>query len=268
MNCGMTTWFGAMNHAVLCWTHFKMPYSAQRFFSVTNVPSIAVRATEIWCSGQRRIPISRRSWDVIHSMWWYGRVWHQIIWLDLTFSMDRWMRHLIRNVGDVAHTLAERQRTPGWRVAAARCGTLRSFCAQCLNERFPGRSFGRGSPTSPTPLPWPPRSPDFTTPDNSFLVIIKGKVAARRYNNNNEDFRRAVEEAFRTITTRNSDICHTGHESASVCVSSIKVHTRIPWACNQGERKWFKSNYGSILVGVWWHFAHSVEYRLSQRSLC
>ena len=29
---GMATWFGAMNHAVLCWTHSQMPYSAQRFF--------------------------------------------------------------------------------------------------------------------------------------------------------------------------------------------------------------------------------------------
>jgi len=38
-----------------------MPYPAQRFFSVTNVPSIAVHETEMWCSGQRRIPISRRS---------------------------------------------------------------------------------------------------------------------------------------------------------------------------------------------------------------
>ena len=36
-----------------------------------------------------------------------------------------------------------------------------------LNERFPGRWIGRGSPTSPAPLPWPPRSPDLTTPDNS-----------------------------------------------------------------------------------------------------
>jgi len=36
-----------------------------------------------------------------------------------------------------------------------------------LNERFPGCSIGRGSPTSLAPLPWPPRSPDLTTPDNS-----------------------------------------------------------------------------------------------------
>ena len=52
--------------------------------------------TEMWCSGQRIIPISRRSWNIIHRMWWYGRVWHQIIWLDLAFSMDWWMRHLIQ----------------------------------------------------------------------------------------------------------------------------------------------------------------------------
>ena len=67
-----------------------------------------------------------------------------------------------------------------------------------LNERFPCRWIGRGSPTSPALLPWPPRSPELTTPDNSLWGIIKGKVAARRCNN--EDLRRAVEDAFRTIT--------------------------------------------------------------------
>ena len=36
-----------------------------------------------------------------------------------------------------------------------------------LNEHFPGRWIGRGSPTPPAPLSWPPRSPHFTTPDNS-----------------------------------------------------------------------------------------------------
>jgi len=95
MNCRMATWICAMNHAVLCWTHSQMPYPAQRFFSVTNVPSITVHTTEMWCSGQRRIPISRRSWNIIQRMWWYGRVWHQIIWLDFTFLMDQWMWHLI-----------------------------------------------------------------------------------------------------------------------------------------------------------------------------
>ena len=70
-----------------------------------------------------------------------------------------------------------------------------------LNERFPSRWIGRGSPTSPAPLPWPPRSPDLTTPDNSLWDIIKGRVAARPYNNN-EDLRRAVEDAFRTINAK------------------------------------------------------------------
>ena len=70
-----------------------------------------------------------------------------------------------------------------------------------LNERFPGHWIGRGSPTSPAPLPWPPHSPDLTTPDNSLWGITKGRVAARRYNNN-EDLRTAVEDAFRTITPK------------------------------------------------------------------
>jgi len=71
-----------------------------------------------------------------------------------------------------------------------------------LNEHFPGRWIGRGSPTSPAPLPWPPRSPDLITPHNSLWGIIKGKVAARDYNNNNEDLRRAMEDAFHTITPK------------------------------------------------------------------
>ncbi|GFG37993.1 hypothetical protein Cfor_02876 [Coptotermes formosanus] len=67
-----------------------------------------------------------------------------------------------------------------------------------LNEHFPGRWIGRGSPTLPAPMPWPPPSPDLTTPDNSLWGIIKGRAAARRYNN----LRRAVEDAFRTITPK------------------------------------------------------------------
>jgi hypothetical protein len=36
----MATWIGVVSRAVLCWTHSQMPYPAQRFFSVTNVPSV------------------------------------------------------------------------------------------------------------------------------------------------------------------------------------------------------------------------------------
>jgi len=52
-----------------------------------------------------------------------------------------------------------------------------------------------------------------------------------------------------------SDVCHRGHGGASVCVSSIKVHIWIHCTCNQGVRKWFKSNYGSVLVSVRWLLA-------------
>ena len=105
-----------------------------------------------------------------------------------------------------------------------------------LNKHFPGRWIGRGLPTSPAPLPRPPPIPDLTTPDNSLWGIIKGRVAVRCYNNN-EDLRRAVEDAFHTITPKMLDVCHRGHGGASVCVSSIKVHIRIHWTCNQGIRK-------------------------------
>jgi hypothetical protein len=70
-----------------------------------------------------------------------------------------------------------------------------------LNEHFPGYWIGRGSPTSPTPLTWPPCSPDLTTLDNSLWGIIKGQVAAHRYHNTDE-LCRAVEQALTTITPK------------------------------------------------------------------
>ena len=39
-----------------------------------------------------------------------------------------------------------------------------------LNEHFPCRWIGRGLLSTPTLLPWPPRSPDLATPDNSLWV--------------------------------------------------------------------------------------------------
>ena len=88
-------------------------------------------------------------------------------------------------------------------MAAARCA-LAHFALSVrdvLNEHFPGRWIGRGSPTSPAPLSWSPLSPDLTTPDDSLWGIIKGRVAARHYNNN-EDICRDVEDTFHTITPK------------------------------------------------------------------
>jgi hypothetical protein len=70
-----------------------------------------------------------------------------------------------------------------FKKAAPRRATLldwekRSFALGSVKDR---PRIGRGSPTSPAPLPWPPRSPDLTTQDNSLWGIIKGRVAARRY---------------------------------------------------------------------------------------
>jgi len=70
-----------------------------------------------------------------------------------------------------------------------------------LNEHFPGHWIGHGTPTSLAPLPWPPQSPDLTTPGNLLWGIIKGRVAVHRYNND-EYLRRAVEDTFHTITPK------------------------------------------------------------------
>ena len=69
-----------------------------------------------------------------------------------------------------------------------------------LNKHFPGRWIGC-SCSSPAPLAWPPGSPDLTTSDNALWGIIKDQVSARRYYGN-DNLRRAVENAFTTITSK------------------------------------------------------------------
>jgi hypothetical protein len=69
----MPTWIGAMNHAVLCWTHSQMPYPDQRLFSVMNVPSIAVRATNVvfWSKGNPNVT-QELEHNPPHVMIWAG----------------------------------------------------------------------------------------------------------------------------------------------------------------------------------------------------
>jgi len=93
-----------------------------------------------------------------------------------------------------------------------------------LNERFPGRWIGRGSPTSPAPLPLPPRSPGLTLLRVATTTTMK--ICAELW-----------KTPFAQLLQKCSDVCHRGHGGASVCVSSIKVHIQIHWTCNQGVRK-------------------------------
>jgi len=228
MNCRMATWIGAMNHAVLCWTHSQMPYPAQRFFSVTNVPSSAVRVTEMWCSGQRWIPISCRSWNIIHHMWWYGWVWHQIMWLDLTFSMDQWMQHLIWQCW-------RRGSYVGWETEdswiTCSCSTMGHphtslfLCAMFWMNIFQAA----GLAVAHRHLRHHCRGHHIvlTLPHQTIHWgdIIKGRVAAHRYNNN-EDLRRAVEDAFRTITPKMlRRMSHRTWRRIRLCVQHQGAHT-------------------------------------------
>ena len=70
---------------------------------------------------------------------------------------------------------------------------------QLLNETFPSRWIGRGSDSFPSPISWPPRSPDLSTPDNSLWGIIKERVAMKKCSTNSE-LREAVIAAFATIS--------------------------------------------------------------------
>ena len=58
-------------------------------------------------------------------------------------------------------------------TARWRSGSLFLCVRNILNKHFPGRWIGGSSSASPTPLAWPPRSPDLTTPDNALWGITK-----------------------------------------------------------------------------------------------
>ena len=113
MNCQMATRIGAMNHAVLCWTHSQLPYPAQRFFSVTNVPSIAVRPDRnvVFWSKDNPDFAQELEHNPPHVMIWAGMI-RLSDWTLIFRETGEWVI-LFGNVGDVAHTSAERQRTPG-----------------------------------------------------------------------------------------------------------------------------------------------------------
>ncbi|GFG33540.1 hypothetical protein Cfor_10747 [Coptotermes formosanus] len=99
---------------------------------------------------------------------------------------------------------------------------------EVLNEYFPGRWIGRGSPPSPAPLPWPPHSSDLTTPDSFLWGIIKGRVAARRYNTN-ENLRRSVEDGFRKITPKMLQrMTQRTCRHIRLCVQHRGAHTVLP----------------------------------------
>jgi hypothetical protein len=68
---------------------------------------------------------------------------------------------------------------------------------EILSKHYPGRWTDCGSPTSPVPLSWPPRSPELPTPDNSLQEIIKRQVAVHCYHNT--ELCKAMEQAFTII---------------------------------------------------------------------
>jgi len=150
----MATWIGAMNLAVLCWTHSQILYSAQRFFSVTNVPSIAVRATEIWCSGQVENPnfTQELEHNPPHVMIWAGMTSDYLTGpyffdgpvnaASYSAMLGTWLIPQLRDRGLLDDVWLQHD---GARFALS--------VRDVLNECFPGRWIGRGSPTSPAPLP-------------------------------------------------------------------------------------------------------------------
>jgi hypothetical protein len=94
-----------------------------------------------------------------------------------------------------------------------------------LKEHFPSRWIGRGPSTSPAPSPWPPHSPDRTTPDNSLWGTIKGRVAACLYTYD-EELPRASEDAFRKITSQmNQRMSQGTQRRVRLCFQHQGAHT-------------------------------------------
>jgi len=212
-----------MNHAMLCWTHSQMPYPTQRFFSVTNVPSIATDMV-FWSKENPNftqelehnpphvmIRADITSDDLIGPYFFDGPVNAA----SYSAMLEMWLSPQLRERGLLNDVWLQHDGAPAHFTLSVR---------DVLNG-VPGRWIGHGSPTSPAPFPWPPHSPELTTPDNSLWGIIKGRVAVRHYNNN-EDLHRAVEDAFRTITPKMlRRMSHRTWRCIRLCVQHQGAHT-------------------------------------------
>ena len=104
--------------------------------------------------------------------------------------INDWLIPQLRNAGIQKDVWFQQDGAPAHFTLAVR---------QRLDEVFGNRWIGRGSDNHPEPLPWPPRSPDLTTPDNALWGYINEKVRRQRYVTT-DDLQNAVRAAFQTVT--------------------------------------------------------------------
>jgi hypothetical protein len=135
-----------------------------------NVVSTAVQATEMCCKSQRRVVVSHSSWNIIYRMCYErGRGWHQITWLDRTFSIDPWTRHLIRRCWRRRSNRASYR----WftRLGTRRIRVLSPFLS--LSARRCERTFYKplGLAVANRQLFYHSCSPVLYTPDNSWWAV-------------------------------------------------------------------------------------------------
>jgi hypothetical protein len=189
-------------------------------------------------SGQRRIPIARRSWNIIYRMWWYGRVCHQIIRLDLTFSTDRWMRHLIRQCWRRGSYISS-ETEDSWMTCG--CSTMgRPHTSLFLCAMFWTNIFHAAG------LVVAHRHCRHHCHGHHLVLTLPAQTIRCGVLSREEWLRVAKTPMkiwaelwkmhFAQLLQKCSNLCHRGHWDASVCVSSIKVHIRIHWTCNQDVR--------------------------------
>ena len=152
-----------------------------------------VRATEIWCSDQRRIPFVGSGCSKLQRMWWYERVWHQISWLDLI--LDEPVK--TASYSAISNAWLKPQPRDRRNLTMGHTYTSLFLCAMFWTYLFPGRWFGHVWPTSLAPLTWPPRYPELTTPYNLLWDSINRRVSVPRCNTN-EECHRAAKDVFRT----------------------------------------------------------------------
>jgi len=207
---------------------------------------LAVHLTGMWCSGHGRIPVAHRSWNITHRMWWLVRVWHQIMWWDLTFSMNSWTQHLIWQCWRHGSNLSSEKGSHRWRGCSAVGRTYFAVSVHSvLNECFASHWIDQGLTTFLAPLAWPPHSPDLTTQAVPCGVVSRAEL-----------LRIATPPMKIFAVLWKMPFAPLLHKW-----SSIKVHIRVPWTWNQEVHRWFKlifSDYDCTLHGVQLLLAHLV----------
>lgn len=127
---------------------------------------------------------------------WCGIVDSQIIgphFFDQSLNGERYLQFLQHDLPGLLDDVAYATRLTMWFQQDGAPPHFARIVRNFLDERYPEKWIGRGGP-----VPWPPRSPDLTSPDFFLWGYVKD-VVFRNPPTTREDMKDRIREACRAI---------------------------------------------------------------------